>query len=338
MKNFILKSLQELLAIDSPTGFTTNAADYCFNAFSEMGFKPHKSNKGCVMVDLSEGPSPIVISAHIDTLGGMVHQVKSNGRLKLTKLGGLLPNSIEGENCFVYTRFGKKYSGTMQLCNASIHVNNANPDTARSFDTMEVLLDENVKSKEDVEALGISAGDIVCFEPRTEITEKGYIKSRFLDDKLSAAILFGLAKAVSKKEIVLKRKVTLCLTVYEEVGHGCSAVVSPDTEEILCVDMGCVGEGLTCTEHQVSICAKDSHGPYDYAMTTKLIKSAKELGIDYAVDIYPFYGSDADAALTAGADVRHALIGAGVYASHGYERSHVDGMMNTFNLLKAFLT
>lgn len=338
MKDFILTRLRELLAIDSPTGFTSKAANYAINEFRKMGYEPYLTKKGCVMVDISDGPSPIVISAHIDTLGAMIHEIKSNGRLKLTGLGGLLPNNVEGENCKVYTRFGKTYSGTAQLINASIHVNRNNPDTSRSFDTIEVLLDESINTKEDVEKLGIASGDIVCFDPRTHITESGFIKSRFLDDKLSAAILMGVAKSVSEHKIIPHRKVTLCLTVYEEVGHGCSAVVSPDTEEILCVDMGCVGEGLNCTEQKVSICAKDSHGPYDYELTTKLISLATENGIDYAVDIYPYYGSDADAALTAGADIRHALIGAGVYASHGYERSHIEGMMNTYKLIKAYLS
>lgn len=334
---YVLDTMKRLLACDSPTGFTGNAAKLAVDIFSELGFSAHLTRKGCVVAELGGEGSPIVLSAHIDTLGGMVAEVKGNGRLRLTRLGGLLPNSIEGENCRIYTRFGNVYTGTMQLCNASVHVNKKYDETKRDFDTMEVLIDEATTSREETEALGISAGDIVCFEPRTTVTESGYIKSRFLDDKLSASILIGIAKQVADGTLQLKRKVTVSLTTYEEVGHGCSAVLPADTEELLCVDMGCVGDGLGCTEQKVSICAKDARSPYDYEMTTALIRLAKERQLDYAVDVYPFYGSDADAALAAGADVRYALIGPGVYASHGYERSHVKGAENTIKLIKAYL-
>jgi len=334
---YVLDTMKKLLACDSPTGYTGNAAKLALDEFASLGLPARLTRKGCVLADLGGEGHPIVLSAHIDTLGGMVAEIKSNGRLRLTKLGGLVPNNIEGENCRIHTRFGKIFTGTMQLSNASIHVNNKYDDIKRDFDTMEVLIDEKTASRADTEALGIHVGDIVCFDTRTVITESGYIKSRFLDDKLSAAVLFGLAKRVSDGTIQLKRKVTLCLTTYEEVGHGCSAVLPEDTEELLCVDMGCIGDGLTCTEHQVSICAKDSRSPYDYDMTTALICIAEDRGIDYAVDVYPYYGSDAGAALAAGADVRYALIGPGVYASHGYERSHIDGAKNTLALIQAYL-
>jgi len=334
---YILDTMKKLLACDSPTGFTGNAAQLMLDEFRSLGIPARLTRKGCVLADLGGEGNPLVISAHIDTLGCMVAEVKSNGRLRLAKLGGLHPNSVEGESCRIYTRFGKVYSGTMQLLNASIHVNNKFSDTKRDYDTMEVLIDEATASREETEALGISAGDIVCFDTRTIITESGYIKSRFLDDKLSAAILLGIAKEVADSTLQLKRKVTLSFTTYEEVGHGGSAVLPEDTEELLCVDMGCIGDGLTCDEKKVSICAKDAHGPYDYDMTTALIRLAKEHGLDYAVDLYPFYGSDAGAALAAGADVRYALIGPGVYASHGYERSHVQGAENTYRLIRAYL-
>ena len=172
---------------------------------------------------------------------------------------------------------------------------------------------------------------------RTTITKSGFIKSRFLDDKLSAAILMGYAKYLKDNRICPKRKLYQHFTVYEEVGHGGSASIPAGVTEVLSVDMGCVGDGLNCKEHQVSICAKDSGGPYNYQLVSDLISAAKNAGADFAVDVYPHYGSDAEAALRAGYDVRHGLIGAGVYASHGYERSHVDGVKNTFLLLKSYL-
>ena len=198
------------------------------------------------------------------------------------------------------------------------------------------MIDENVRTADAVRALGIAPGDFVCFDPRTVITESGYIKSRFLDDKLSAAILLAYAKMLRDENRTPKRRIYLHFTVYEEVGHGAAASVPDDVTEVLSVDMGCVGDGVTCTEHEVSICAKDSGGPYDYRVTTALVQAARQAGAQYAVDVYPHYGSDAEASLSAGYDVRHGLIGAGVYASHGYERAHIDGVQNTLKLLAAY--
>ena len=277
------------------------------------------------------------LEAHLDTLGGMVSEIKGNGRLRISPLGGLNPNNAEAENCRVVTKFDGVYEGTLQLDNASIHVNGDYSDTVRKFSCMEVVLDEDVKTADDTRKLGISAGDIVCFDPRSRVTEKGYIKSRFLDDKLSVGILLGLAKYLHDEGITPKRRVYVHVTVYEEVGHGGSASVPAGVTEAISVDMGCVGDGLSCTEKQVSICAKDSGGPYSYDVVKKLMAAAKREGADYAVDVYPRYGSDVEATLRAGYDIRHGLIGAGVYASHGYERSHRDGVKNTLLVLKGYL-
>ena len=243
----------------------------------------------------------------------------------------------ETENVRVYTRSGKVYEGTLQLCNASVHVNGEYAKTNRTFDTTEILLDENVSSAEETRALGIETGDIVCFDPRTRVTDSGYIKSRFLDDKLSVGILLGFAKYLRDEKKTLLRRTYVHVTVYEEVGFGGSASVPEGVTESISVDMGCVGDGLACTERQVSICAKDSGGPYSYAVVGKLIDAAKREGADYAVDVYPYYGSDVEATLRAGYDIRHGLIGSGVYASHGYERSHMDGVLNTLKTIKGYL-
>ena len=266
----------------------------------------------------------------------MVSEIKGNGNLKVSPLGGMNPNNAEAENCRIVTRFDGIYEGTFQLNNASVHVNGNYNDTKRKYADMEVVLDEVVNSKEDTEKLGIMVGDIVCFDPRTTVTSKGYIKSRFLDDKLSVGILLGYAKYIKDNNIELENRMYHYITVYEEVGHGSAASIPEGVTEMISVDMGCVGEGLGCDEHMVSICAKDSCGPYNYDVVTGLIKAAKDNNLNFAVDIYPFYGSDVDGSLEAGYDIRHGLIGAGVYASHGYERSHKDGVENTLKLLIAY--
>lgn len=333
---YILNQLCKLTSIASPSGFTKEVAEYTIKEFESLGYAPVLTKKGCVLVDLGGASNPLLLSAHIDTLGAMVAEIKSNGRLRLTSIGGLQANNIETENCTIYTRFGKKFSATVQMNDPSVHVNHEYSEQKRDYKNMEAVIDERVFKAEEVKELGISVGDYVCFEPRTVITENGFIKSRFLDDKLSVAILLGYAKYLKENNITPKRKVFAYITVYEEVGHGCSAGIPSEVEEIISVDMGCVGEGLTCNEFMVSICAKDSRGPSNYEVTTALIQCAKENQINYAVDIYPFYGSDADAALIAGYDVKHSLIGPGVYASHGYERSHVEGVQNTLDLIKAY--
>lgn len=344
--DFILQQTKNVLAIDSPTGFTSRAADYVMEEYRKLGYAPVRTNKGGILVCVSEGngaapcgpeEGPILLEAHIDTLGAMVSEVCANGRLSVTPLGGMNPNNGEAENCRIYTREGKVYDGTFQLKNASVHVNGEYSTTARSYDTMEVVLDEEVSDREGVLSLGILPGDIVCFDPRTVVTPSGYIKSRFLDDKLSVGILLGYAAYLKEKKETTARKIYQHITVFEEVGHGGSASVPSDVTEVLSVDMGCVGDGLGCQETQVSICAKDSGGPYHYDVVTALIRAARREGLDFAVDVYPHYGSDAEATLRAGHDCRHGLIGAGVYASHGYERSHKKGVANTFGLLKAYL-
>lgn len=328
---------EKLLNTDSPTGYTSAAAEYLKNAFEKLGFKTEITVKGGVFVTLGGTGNPILLEAHTDTLGGMVAEVKPNGRLRLTPLGGMNPSNAETENVRIITRGGKTFEGTLQLCNASIHVNSKFSETVRTWDNTEVVIDEDVKTAAETENLGVEAGDIVCFEPRVRRTASGYLKSRFLDDKLSVGILLGLAKCVCDGNLKLNRRVYIHITVYEEVGHGGSASLPCDIREALSVDMGCVGDGLKCTERQVSICAKDSGGPYSYEIVGRLIEAAKRSGADYAVDVYPHYGSDVEATLRAGADVKHGLIGAGVYASHGYERSHIDGVFNAIKLLCAYL-
>ena len=337
--DFAWEQTAALLAIDSPTGYTAKAAAWVKSAFEALGFSAQITVKGGVLVDLggTDAEDALLLEAHADTLGAMVAEIKGNGRLRLTSLGGMNPNNAEAENVRVYTRSGAVIEGTCQLCNASVHVNGSYSDTKRSWDTVEIVPDEDVHCAADSRKLGIEVGDIVCFDPRTVRTASGYLKSRFLDDKLSVGILLGFAKYLADNRITPARRTYAHVTVYEEVGHGGSASVPVGITEAISVDMGCVGDGLQCTEKQVSICAKDSGGPYSYEVVGKLIEAAKKTGADYAVDVYPHYGSDVEATLRSGVDIRHGLIGAGVYASHGYERSHIDGVYNTLKVLCGYL-
>ena len=332
--SYIAGQLKTLTSIASPTGYTRAATDYLKETLRDMGFGPERSNKGNVLVELGGEGEPLVLASHVDTLGAMVRSIKDNGRLRPTTLGGHQWSTADGENCTVYTRDGNVYTGVVLNTEPSAHVADEPVKTIEK--NMEILLDENVDSKDDVLELGIQTGDIIAMDPRTTVTESGYIKSRFLDDKLSASILLGLARAVAAGEVTLSRKVSLLFTVYEEVGHG-GAFVPADTREMISVDMGCVGDDLNGDEYRVSICAKDNGGPYDYGMVTRLVELARANAIPYAVDIYPHYGSDVGAAWHAGMDCRAALIGPGVHASHGMERTHLDALHATLDLAALYL-
>lgn len=328
--DYAVEQIEKLVAIDSPTGYHYKVAKYLTKELTDMGFKVTNLRKGGVIADLGGEGHPLMLLSHVDTLGAFVHYIKGNGHLAISN-ATLNVNNIETENVRVMTRDGKLYEGTIQLANPSIHVN---PDVnqERKFTNIEIVLDEDVNSKEDVEALGIANGDFIMVEPRFRVTGSGYIKSRFLDDKASSGVNLAIAKYVSEHPGCLNRNVKIFFTVHEELSHGASAGVPEDVEDLLALDMGCVGDNLTCSEKQVSICTKDSRGAYHFQMVNELIEIAKEQGVDYALDIYPSYCSDAAAALVSGKDVRHALIGPGVFASHGYERTHKEGIKNTFEL------
>ena len=335
--DYAMEQIQTLLKIPSPTGFTKGATDYLMGELTAMGYSPVRTLKGSVMCHLCDGDHPMLLSAHVDTLGAMVRSIKGNGRIRYTRIGGYQEATIETENCLVHTRDGRTYSGTVQSTFASQHVYSGMGSKERNEETLEIVLDEIVKSAADVKALGIDTGCFISWDPRVVLTESGFLKSRHLDDKASSGVLLALAKAIREGDVKPCRSVDIMFTVYEEVGHGASPLTHCDLEEILAVDMGCVGNDLACDETMVSICCKDSGGPYNYEMTSKLIELAERDGLDYAADIYPSYGSDAGAAMRSGLEARHALIGPGVFASHGYERTHRMGIENTLKLVCAYV-
>lgn len=330
--------IETLCKIPSPTGYTQEVCRYLIDQLAQIGFQASQTRKGSVLCDIGGTGEALVLAAHVDTLGAMVRAIKGNGCIRFTKIGGYPENNIENETCVVHTRNGKKYKGTFYLTSPSVHVYDNVGSATRNDSNVELVLDEEVHSKSDVEALGIRVGDFISIDARTLITESGFIKSRHLDDKASAGLLLGLAQWIKEEKITLNRKVYLLFTTYEEVGHGGASGLPDDTEEMISVDMGALGDDLSCDEYKVSICAKDSGGPYDYEVTSHLIKIAEEKGIAHAIDIYPRYGSDVEASLSAGYDIKHGLIGPGVFASHGYERTHVKAIYATLQLLGGYIT
>ena len=305
---------------------------------NELDYKCKILHNGALEVTIEgkDNSKTVATSAHIDTLGLMVRSIKDNGNLALTSLGGLNTPTLDGEYCTIHTRDGKVFSGTIISTSPAVHVYKDANTKPRDIDSLEVRIDEVVKSKKDVEDLGIQNGDIVCYDPKFVITNSGFLKTRFIDDKASVVILLMLLKYSKEHNLTFKYRTKIYFVVYEEVGHGASAVDS-SIEEFVTLDMGCVGLDLSGDEHKVSICAKDSNGPYDYELTTRLINLAKDNNLNYTIDIFPFYGSDVGAAAKAGVDFKGALIGPGVNASHGMERTHIDGLENTLKLIYLYL-
>ncbi|KAB3532810.1 M42 family metallopeptidase [Alkaliphilus serpentinus] len=338
-KDFVLETAEKLLKFHSPTGFCFDIMKLIASWAKEFGYAFESTNKGCGIITIPGKRTEKVIglSAHVDTLGAMVRSITGSGTLKFTLIGGPIVPTLDGEYCQIRTRDGRIYTGTFLSTSPSTHVYDDAKTKKRDPENMEIRIDSKVSSKDEVKALGIAPGDFIFIEPKTTITEAGFIKSRFLDDKASVACLIGLMEILSKEKLQPNYTTKIFISTYEEVGHG-SSYIPADITEIIAVDMGCIGDDLNCTEYDVSICAKDSSGPYDFNMTSQLIKLAQENNLKFAVDIYPFYGSDVSAALHGGNDIRGALIGPGVHASHGMERTHYDGLENTIKLLYLYLT
>lgn len=327
----------ELYAIDSPSGYTKKAIEFLENKAKSLGFETSRNQKGNlhVFVPGKNHSYKVGVSAHTDTLGLMVRSINGDGTLRFTNIGGPILPTLDGEYCRIITRDGKVYTGTILSTSPAGHVFKDASTAPRNADTMIVKIDEIVKSKSDVLKLGIMNGDIIAIDPKTTFTESGFIKSRFLDDKISVCTLFEILNMIHENKIELAHDTYFIVTTYEEVGHGAANL--PEIDELLACDMGCIGQDLTCTEYDVSICAKDSTGPYDYEMVSKLIELAIKEECQYAVDIYPFYGSDVGAALGAGHNIKGALIGPGVAASHGMERTHMQAIESTIKLLLAYI-
>ena len=325
-------TLEQLVNIDSPTGFTAEACKYIFNLLKSYGLKPEYTNKGAVKCALGKNPK-LAIAAHVDTLGLIVSGINKNGSLRFSKLGGPSLTSAEGEYVRLITMKGKVYTGTLLLNNPSSHANNTREDAKRNYDTMHIRLDEEVYSKKDVEKLGIRNGDVICFEPRYREYKNGFIKSRFMDNKAGCYVLFEIAGRLKGKNV----PVELFFSTYEEVGHGGTVGYADSIKELLVIDMGVLGEDCEGNEVSCSVCAKDSSGPYDFNFRKKLVEIAEKKKIPFRLDVYPHYGSDGSAALAAGNDFRVALIGPGVAASHGVERTHKKGIEATINLCLEYI-
>lgn len=327
--------IKELVSIPSPSGNTGKVVRFVEDFFKKQNIETKRNRKGGLIATIpgENTKEHRMLTAHVDTLGAMVKEVKKNGRLRLDLIGGFRYNSIEGEYCEIHTTSGKIYTGTILMHQTSVHVYKDAGEAKRDQKNMEVRIDAKVKDADDIRALGIEVGDFVTFDPRVQLTENGFIKSRHLDDKASVAILLQLIKRIKEENIRLPYTTHFLISNNEEIGYGGNSNITPETVEYLAVDMGAIGDGQSTDEYTVSICVKDASGPYHYELRKNLVQLAEENGIKYKLDIYPYYGSDASAAIRAGHDIVHGLIGPGIDSSHAFERTHEDSLIETEKLL-----
>lgn len=331
-----------LLNTPSPTGYATLAIDYVEQAFNDIGIpglETQRTIKGALRIKIP-GESTAArrgLTAHVDTLGLMVKEIKPSGRLKTTQLGGFMWTAVEFEGCTIRTLDGREYRGTILPQNPSVHVNREIREATRTGDMMEVRIDARTNSADDTRELGINVGDYIFLDPRVEVTATGFIRSRHLDDKASVATIYGALLALHEAGLSPVQETFLLITNYEEVGHGGAQGLPESLVELLAVDMAAIGNGQSSDEYSVSVCVKDSGGPYDHELSTRLRRLATEYAIDCKADIYPYYGSDGTAYWRAGGAAKVALVGPGVDASHGYERTHTDSLHHTAHLLARYL-
>jgi putative aminopeptidase FrvX len=336
---YLTKTLVDLLNTPSPTGDTEYAISFVQQELDYMNVPTQVTKKGALLATLDglRGDRPRALTAHVDTLGGMVAQIKPNGRLRLTAIGGLMWPTVESEGVSVATRSGRQVRGSLVLVNGAGHVNKKATTLERNPDTMEVRLDERTSSAEETRLLGIEVGDFVYFDPRVEQNASGFIRSRFLDDKACVACALAAVKALRDSSVTPAQRTTLLVSNFEEVGHGGMDSIPDDLHELVVLDMACIGEGLQGDEYHCSLCVKDGAGPYSKRLSDRLRGIAEQRGIDLRTDVYPYYSSDGSAYWRAGGRAEVALIGPGVDTSHGYERTNVDALLDTAALIAEYL-
>ncbi|PYZ92715.1 peptidase M42 [Salipaludibacillus keqinensis] len=330
-----IELIKKLVEIPSPSGNTNEVISFVEGYLTDLEVETKRNRKGGLIATLpgEDQSNHRMLTAHVDTLGAMVKEIKPSGRLKLDLIGGYKYNAIEGEYCEIETASGKKFSGTILMHQTSVHVYKDAGKAERNQANMEVRVDEKVSSPEQVRELGIEVGDFVSLDPRVQVLDNGFIKSRHLDDKASVGILLQLIRSVKKGQVALPYTTHFLISNNEEIGYGGNSNITPETVEYLAVDMGAMGDGQTTDEYTASICVKDASGPYHYGLRKNLVRLAEENNIGYKLDIYPYYGSDASAAIRAGNDIVHGLVGPGIDSSHAYERTHKDSIEETTKLL-----
>ena len=336
--NYTLACFREVVSVPSPVGYYVKMNPVIEHIARHLGQKVTYDNKSTAYITLDgeDNSKTVLIGAHLDTIGMIVRRIDANGAIRVRQLGGINFSSAEGETVTIHTRDGRAVTGILTAQSHSVHVFDDAKDQKRDEEHMMILLDEPVKCRDDVIRLGIHHGDPVSVDPHCEITSNGYLKSRFIDDKAAVACAFTAIKYLAENGRKPKYRTIFAFPYGEEIGIG-GTYIPDGVSEFVAIDIGLIGPDYEGSERKVSICCKDNATPYDYELTSRLIALAEKAGLDYAVDIFYRYGTDASAALRAGNNLRAGAFGMAVYCSHGRERTHVDGLNATTQLLLAYL-
>lgn len=334
----ILNYFEKIVSVPSPVSYYVQMNPVMEQLAAELGCTVTYDHKktAYITLDGQDNSRTVLVGAHLDTLGMVVRCIDADGMIRVRQLGGVNYASLEGETVTIHTRDGRSYTGLMACQSHSVHVFDDAKALERNENTMVVILDEPVASKADVNALGIFNGDFISTDPRCQVTPNGYLKSRFIDDKAATACCYTMLKYLAEQNRKPKYRTILAFPYTEEIGFG-GTFVFPEVSEYVAIDIGLIGPDYDGDEFKVSIAAKDASAPYDYDLTTRLVNYAQKAECDYAVDVFYRYGTDGNAAVRAGNNLRAAAFGMAVYCSHGMERTHTKGLENTMNLLLAYV-
>jgi len=337
-ERFLIDCFRELVEVPSPVGYDLQLRPVLERYAAMLGRQITYDRRGTAYITLEgeDNSRTVLLAAHADTLGLMVRHIEANGTLRVRALGGVNFNNVEGATVTVYTRDGRSYTG-MMVCNShSVHVFPDARTLPRNDETMYILLDEPVSTKAEVQALGIRNGDIVHIAPACEFTEKGYLKSRFIDDKAAIACAFAVVKWLTEHGCKPKYRTLISVPYREEIGQG-GRYVPEEVEEYIALDIGLIGPQHEGDERKVSICTKDKNGPYDYQLINRLIGYAEKAEVDYVLDVFFNYSTDGNSAVRGGNNLRAAAFGMACWCSHGRERTHIDGLTGTAALMLAYV-
>jgi peptidase M42 family hydrolase len=337
--NYILNTLVTLLSIPSPSGYTDRIVHFMGQQLAALGVDFELTRRGAIRATLKgrhSSPDRAVV-AHLDTLGAMVKELKSNGRITVVPIGHWNARFAEGARVTLFADLGT-YRGSLLPLKASGHTFADEVDKQpSSWDNLEMRVDEHCYSLQDLLKLGIHVGDFIAVDAQADIMENGYIVSRHLDNKAGVAVLLGAVKAIIDSGVKLPVDCHPLFTISEEVGSGASAILHGDVAEMLTLDNGTTAPGQNSSEFGVTICMADMSGPFDYHLSHRMLQICQEYEIRHQRDIFRYYRSDSAAAVEAGNDLRTALATFGVDASHGWERIHWNALESLTHLVTLYL-
>ncbi len=336
----LTRLLHECVEVDSPVGYYPEIHAWLSGTLAEMGYEMFTDNKATAYVRVvgHDSSKTVLIGAHLDTIGLVVRGFNDDGTLRVRQLGGINYHSIEGETCTVLCRDGRALAGQVICDHHSVHVFEDCRTTERDENHMSVSLIADVKSPEDARALGVTEGAFVGIDPHFEEFDNGYIVSRHIDDKAAVAVLLDVLDWLRESGQAPAYDTLFAFPIHEEIGNGGTWVPS-EVSEYVAVDITLLGPDYDSDEHSVGVIASDAKGPYDWNLTNTLIACAEEACDEgkWNTQVCFHYSTDANAAYFTANDLASGAFGMACLNTHGRERCHVDAIVETEKLARAYV-